>query len=77
MRAISVLFAAAAVAFGLTAVGLAQGQRAKEEPKILSGSDVGFRVERMEAGRASGTLMVRIDGQWAEAVPAPKAMTVR
>lgn len=77
MRAVSVVFAVATVALGFAAMSLAQGQRAKEEPKIFSGSDIGFRVERMEAGRASGTLMVRIDGQWVEAVPAPKAMTVR
>jgi len=75
MRVTRVVFTAATVAVGLTVVVLAQGQGA--EPRVLSGSDIGFRVERMEAGRASGTLVVRIDGQWVEAVSAPKAMAVR
>lgn len=77
MRGINVALAAIAVAVGVTAVALAQGQRAQEDSKILSGSDLGFRVERMEGNRAVGTLMVKINGQWIEAVPAPKAMAVR
>ena len=77
MRDISVAFAATTLALGLTAVALAQGQRPKEDLKILSGSDLGFRVERIDGGRASGTFIVKIDGQWVEAVPAPKAMAVR
>lgn len=79
MRGVSVvLTVAVVVAVGLTAGTLAQqGQGARDGSKILSGSDIGFRVERMEGNRAAGTLMVRIDGQWVEAVPAPKAMAVR
>jgi hypothetical protein len=42
--------------------------------KILSGSDVGFRVEGTDSGgRPTGRWMVRIDGQWVEAVDAPTA----
>ena len=50
MRDISVAFAATTLALGLTAVALAQGQRPKEDLKILSGSDLGFRVERIDGG---------------------------
>lgn len=77
MRGINVALAAIALVVGATAVALAQGQRAQEDSKILSGSDFGFRVERMDGNRAAGTLMVKINGRWIEAVPAPKAMAVR
>jgi hypothetical protein len=77
MREIYVVLAAIAVMVGAAAVALAQGQRAQDDSKILSGSDFGFRVERMDGNRAAGTLMVKINGQWIEAVPAPKAMAVR
>ena len=77
MRGIKVAIAAIAVVVGATAVALAQGQRAQDDSKILSGSDLGFRFERMDGNRAAGTFMVKINGQWIEAVPAPKAMAVR
>jgi hypothetical protein len=36
---------------------------------ILSGSDLGFRVDRNDKdGNAVGTLMVRIDGKWVKAL---------
>ena len=34
---------------------------------ILSGNDIGFRVERTRDGMPIGTLVVRIDGRWVEA----------
>jgi hypothetical protein len=37
------------------------------EPKILSGPDVGFRVESDLRGVPVGRLVVRIDGKWVEA----------
>ena len=78
MRGINVSLAAiAVVVVGATVVPLAQGQRAQQDSKIVSGSDFGFRIERMDGNRAAGTLMVKINGQWIEAVPAPKAMAVR
>ena len=34
-------------------------------PRIVSGSDVGFRIEgRDTKGQPTGKLMVRIDGEW-------------
>jgi hypothetical protein len=51
-------------------------QRRLLEPdyRIVSGSDVGFRVEGKDvAGRPMGRWMVRIDGQWVEAVDTPTA----
>ena len=31
---------------------------------ILSGADIGFRVERTQEGVPVGTLVVRVDGRW-------------
>jgi hypothetical protein len=64
------------IALTLFASGALVAQRRLLDPdyRILSGSDVGFRVEsRDPAGRALGRWMVRIDGQWVEAVDAPTA----
>jgi hypothetical protein len=45
--------------------GFAQGRQA--EPRILSGGDVGFRVEGTDFnGRPTGTWVVRWNGQWVE-----------
>jgi hypothetical protein len=46
---------------------------------IVSGSDIGFRVEGTKDGRAVGTLVVRINGQWVETAAslAQKPLTAR
>lgn len=37
------------------------------EPRILSGTDIGFRVERTDVnGRPIGKWVVRFNGQWTE-----------
>ena len=41
------------------------------EVTILSGSDIGFRVEGNKDGNAVGTLMVRINGTWVKAMFSP------
>ena len=33
---------------------------------VISGGDIGFRLERVERGRAIGRLLVRVDGKWLE-----------
>jgi len=47
--------------------------------RVLSGPDIGFRVESTRDGRAVGTLVVRINGQWIEtaASVAPKRLTAK
>ena len=50
----------------------AQGQRPSQLPilegtTILSGDNVGFRVERTQDGVPTGRLVVRVDGRWVEA----------
>ncbi len=39
-------------------------------PTIISGSDLGFRVERQRGDRVYGTFLVRINGEWVVAEPA-------
>ena len=43
-----------------------RAQSAQPGVTILSGNDLGFRVDGNREGRAIGTLMVRINGQWVE-----------
>jgi hypothetical protein len=62
--------AAAAMSAGVTAQFQSGAQ-----PRILSGSDVGFRIEgRDMSGNPAGTLVIRVDGEW---VPASSMPTVR
>jgi hypothetical protein len=46
-------------------------------PSIISGSDLGFRVARQSGDHVTGTLVVRINGEWLVAEPAAgaKALT--
>jgi hypothetical protein len=36
-------------------------------PGVVSGADIGFRVERAEGNTAVGRLMIRVNGKWVEA----------
>jgi hypothetical protein len=37
------------------------------EPRIISGPDVGFRIEGTQKGAPVGQLVIRVDGRWIEA----------
>ena len=37
-----------------------------QPPTILSGPDIGFRVERRNGHTPIGTIVVRVDGKWVE-----------
>ena len=41
-------------------------------PGVLSGSDIGFRIERQGRDAVGGTLVVRINGEWVPAEPATR-----
>jgi hypothetical protein len=61
------LLVAAGIASALTFAQTRQG-----DARILSGADIGFRVDGKNAsGDPVGTLMIRIDGKWVEAGFAP------
>ena len=73
MREWSWLWFASFVAAALTSAMLAQNRLPNRvPPRILSGSDIGFRVERTDpSGRPVGTWLLRIDGDWVEISPEP------
>jgi hypothetical protein len=66
-------FVALLTAVTLFYAGWVYAQVAREvvpvNPTVLSGSDVGFRVEGHRGDIAVGTLVVRVNGQWVEADP--------
>jgi hypothetical protein len=39
-----------------------------EGPTIVSGSDLGFRIERTQDGIPVGKVVVRVDGRWVDTV---------
>ena len=56
---------ASLVLVSMTTLALAQGRLA--EPRMLSGDDVGFRMEGTDlSGKPTGTFMVRLNGTWVE-----------
>ena len=58
----------------LIVAGLTSGLiRAQATDRILSGSDIGFRLEGTDrAGTPLGTFMLRVNGEWVEASISPK-----
>lgn len=60
--------------------GFAQAQKkdrpAVPAPLILSGNDIGFRVQGDRGDHVVGTLVVKIDGQWVPAEPADNLKTL-
>jgi hypothetical protein len=54
-------------------LGSATARQAKEEPRILFGDDIAFRIDSVgENGIRRGTLMVRVAGTWVDAELTPK-----
>ena len=43
-------------------------------PTVVSGSDVGFRIERSVDGIQVGRVVVRVDGRWVDTVAPPVAI---
>jgi len=52
-------------------VAFARAQTPAQRGTIISGGDLGFRVERQRGDRVTGTFVVRINGEWVVAEPAP------
>jgi hypothetical protein len=53
----------------LVAVGVLASTQARPsaEPQVLSGNDLGFRLDGSQANGPRGTLVVRINGKWVDA----------
>jgi predicted secreted hydrolase len=41
-----------------------------EQPMVISGNDVGFRIERTQDGIPVGKVVVRVDGRWVDTLSA-------
>ena len=44
-------------------------------PRIMTGGDVGFRVEGLRGSTPVGTVVVQVNGQWVAAEIAPPGLT--
>lgn len=74
MKSVSLVLAAVIIAAALVTLG--SGVRAQVQiqpppvpapgPTMLSGSDIGFPVERRKGDVPVGRLVVRVDGRWIE-----------
>jgi hypothetical protein len=61
------LVVVAVLASGLTTRAQMGPLLRSQEPRIVSGEDVGFKVEGVDwNGRPIGTLVIRVDGKWLE-----------
>jgi hypothetical protein len=73
MKRLMLFWVASLVLVSIAALTLAQTRF--PEPRILSGDDIGFRVEGMDlSGKPTGHVMVRVNGEWIEV---GDGMTVR
>ena len=55
---------------------LASAQTRRDTGAIISGSDIGFRPDGWNGKRRTGTWLVRIDGEWVEAVSTLRVVPV-
>lgn len=77
MRKVVLLWFASLVFVGAVASGLTAAAQNRLAPPpelmmmqnmhVLSGDDIGFRVERMRDGVPVGKVVVRVDGRWVDA----------
>lgn len=66
-----VFWALSLIIVGAFARAQTPGQRGgRTDPTIISGSDLGFRMERQVGDRVTGTFVIRINGNWWDVAPA-------
>jgi hypothetical protein len=65
------LWFASLVAVAVVTASITLAQTRPTEPRIVSGSDVGIRIEGTDSrtGNPTGTLVVRLNGDWVEIAP--------
>ena len=57
-------------ALSLIIVGAFAQRGGRTDPTIISGGDLGFRMERQVGDHVTGTFVVRINGNWWDVAPA-------
>jgi hypothetical protein len=72
MKKAVLLWLCSLLAVAVVTASITTAQAPQTAPRILSGTDIGFRIEGTDArtGNPTGTLVVRIDGRWVEISPA-------
>ena len=65
MKRLMLFWIVSLVVVAMATLAFAQGRLA--QPQMLSGNDIGFRVESIDlGGKAVGTWLVRYNGNWIE-----------
>jgi hypothetical protein len=65
MKKLIALWMLSLVAVAALASALTFAQTNRTEPRILTGSDIGFRIEGSNyKGEPIGTIVIRLDGEW-------------
>ncbi len=67
--AMAILWIASLIVVG----SIATAQTRRDAAPMISGSDVGFKPEGWQGKARTGTWMVRINGEWVEAISGTKA----
>lgn len=69
MKRLILLWLASLITVAAASATFTWAQTRQTEPRILSGPDIGFRVEGRDPrnGTPTGTLMIRLNGEWVEA----------
>jgi hypothetical protein len=59
------------MATAVVTASMTMAQTRATPPRILSGADIGVRIEGTDirTGNPTGTLVVRVDGEWVEITP--------
>lgn len=47
------------------------------EPNVVSGADIGFRIDGFDGRQPVGTLVVKVDGRWVEPKTPPSMMLLK
>ena len=66
-----------ALALGAAVVAQPKQPAAPSDPSVLTGSDIGFRIEYFDGKKPVGTFVVRVNGQWVEPKTAPSMMLLQ
>ncbi|MEQ1870703.1 MAG: hypothetical protein ABL961_11825 [Vicinamibacterales bacterium] len=62
---LALVWAVSLIAIGVAAAALTLAQGAPDK-RVVSGSDLGFRVESDRNGVPTGRFVIRVNGQWVE-----------
>lgn len=75
-RALSIMAAWLFSLIAVATIAQTRAMTADPEPTVISGKDIGFRVDRYDGRRPVGVFVIRVDGRWIEpkSVPQPRPL---